>query len=362
MSSCNHTSWLSFYKQEQITLRQTSALHDIVATLDAPAEKYPSLVVLTGDVDESGRLCDFIPRSRKQPDNESHGGLQLQLDHDTAFTEYPILIAHGSVENFDEAEPDSAMAPCHTHELRELRSSDASSNSTSSAFFSRLLEPFAQLVCFFISNGESPQHTASRLRGWCEARRDLRQQPRLLIVAAPAEQRSALDIHRALTTLLQRNLEPNNRDFVPRFSVHGRDEQQTLQDRIRSELSHGRENRMRSRTLMSAIHFDVLFSRACDHLITSGSEPFNMIAASRLHRPVSSSLGEHVADLLVGVDSYEELTQFAVPFIAECLRLDNYTSDVHGSTGVFASRALLTCSRVCTCTSLCDALPCGLQH
>jgi hypothetical protein len=95
MSSCNHTSWLSFHKQELITLRQTSALHDIVATLDMPAEKYPSLVVLTGDVDGSGRLCDSIPRSRKQPDLECHTGLQLQLDHDTAFTEYPMLVAHG---------------------------------------------------------------------------------------------------------------------------------------------------------------------------------------------------------------------------------------------------------------------------
>jgi hypothetical protein len=352
MSSCNHTSWLSFYKQEQITLRQTSALHDIVATLDTPAEKYPSLIVLTGDVDESGRLCDFIPRSRKRPDSEYHTGLQLQLDNDTAFMEYPILVAHGCMDAFNETEPESAKALCHTHGIRELRWSDASSKSTPSAFFSRLLKPFAQLVCFFVSDGESPQRTASRLRDWCEVHRDLSQQSRLIIVAAPAEERSAVDIHRTLTKLFQKNLEPNDRDLLPRFSVHGRHDQQTLQDRIHSELSHSRENRMRSRTLLSAVHFESLFSRACDHFIASGSEPFDMIAASRLHRPVSSSLGEHVADLLAGVDSYEELTQFAVPFIAECLRLDNYTSDVHGSTGVFASRASLTCGRICTHKSL----------
>jgi hypothetical protein len=153
MSSYNYTSWLSFYKQEQITLRQTSALHGIVATLDTPAEKHPSLIVLIGDLDESGRLCDFIPRSRKQPDIKSHGGLQLQLDHDTAFTEYPTLVAHRCVEAFDETGAELAMALCHTRGIRELCCSDASSKSTSSAFFGRLLEPFAQLTSVFLYFG-----------------------------------------------------------------------------------------------------------------------------------------------------------------------------------------------------------------
>jgi hypothetical protein len=245
------------------------------------------------------------------------------------------------METFDETEPDVAMAPCHTHGIRELRWSGASSKSTSSAFFSRLLEPFTQLVCFFVSDSESPQRTASRLRDWCEVHRYLGQQPRLLIVTTSTEERSAVDIHRALTKLLQTSLERTDIDLLPQFSVHRRHDQQTLQDRIRSELSHSRESRMRSGTLLSAVHFESLFSRACDHLIAAGSEPFHMIAASRLHRPISASLGEHVADLLAGVDSYEELTQFAVPYIAECLRLDNYTSDVHGSTNVIASRVSL---------------------
>jgi hypothetical protein len=94
------------------------------------------------------------------------------------------------METFDETEPDVAMAPCHTHGIRELRWSGASSKSTSSAFFSRLLEPFAQLVCFFVSDSESPQRTASRLRDWCEVHRYLGQQPRLLIVTTSTEERN----------------------------------------------------------------------------------------------------------------------------------------------------------------------------
>jgi hypothetical protein len=330
MSNCDHTSWLSFHNNEQVALRQTSALYDIVARLDTAAQKYPSLVVLTGDLNDTGRLCELGLKSRKRADTESYGGLRLQLDHSTAFSEYPVLVAHGCVEAFDRTEPEPAMAPCHTHAIRELRWSGASSEPAASVFFHRLLQPFAQLVCFFISEGESPQHTASRLRDWCEVHRDVGQQPRLLIVAAPGETRSAAEIQRQLTELFQMHLDPSIISLLPHVSVHGWREQQTLQDRIRSELSHSREHRARDCTLLSAVHFESLFSRACDHLVASGSEPFDVLASSRLHRPVSPSLGEHVADLLSGVHSYEELTDSAGPFIAECLRLDNYTHDVHG--------------------------------
>jgi hypothetical protein len=333
MLSCNHTSWLSFHKQEQIALRQTNALYEIVTKLDAPAQKYPSLVVLAGNLGDYGRLCDLIPRTRRQPDTESREGIQLQLDHRTAFTEHPLLVAHGCVETFGRTLSESAIAPCHTHAIRELRWPGASSEPTASVLFSRLLQPFAHLVCFFVRNGESTRHIASRLRGWCKEARP-GQQPRLLVVAAPEEKRSAFEMQIELTELFQERLEPSALNLFAYISVYSGNDQRTLQDRIHNELSYSRENRMRHNALLSAVHLESLFSRACDHIVASGSEPFDMLAASRWHRPVSSSLGEHVADLLASVDSYEELNQFAIPFIAECLRLDSSTKDVHGCTSV----------------------------
>jgi hypothetical protein len=311
MLSCNHTPWLSLCKDEQVALRQTSVLHNIVAKLDTPAQKYPSLVVLTGDVDNGG-------------------GLQLQLDVETSFTEYPVLTAQGCVESFSRTEPQPAIAPCHTHELRELSWLNASSKHTASALFSRLLQPFAQLVCFFIPEGEDPQYTANRLCDWGAAHRDVYQQPRLLVIAATEESRSSADILKELTETFQNHIDPHIKSLLPYICVHGQDDEQTLPDRISSELGRSRETCMHRRTLLSAVHFESLFNRACDHLTTSGLEPLVILVASRLHRPVPRSLGEHVADLLTSVHSYEELTEFAAPFIAECLRLDSYTDDVHG--------------------------------
>jgi hypothetical protein len=53
-----------------------------------------------------------------------------------------------------------------------------------------------------------------------------------------------------------------------------------------------------------------------------------MLAASRLHRPVPRGLHTYLADLLTNVDTYEDMTAFAAPFIAGCLALDNYAYDV----------------------------------
>ncbi|KAL5417036.1 hypothetical protein PMIN04_007910 [Paraphaeosphaeria minitans] len=53
-----------------------------------------------------------------------------------------------------------------------------------------------------------------------------------------------------------------------------------------------------------------------------------MLAASRLHRPVPRGLHIHLADLLTNVDTYEDMTAFAAPFIARCHALDNYAWDV----------------------------------
>jgi hypothetical protein len=311
MSGCQHTSWLSLCKDEQVALRQTSVLCNIVAELETPAQKYPSLVVLTGDLD--------------------HGGsLQLQLDIDTAFTEFPVFKASGCIDSFDRTGSQPATAPCHTHDTRELPWLGVSSEHTASALFGRLLQPFAQLVCFFISEGEDAQYTANRLSDWGTAHGDAGQQPRLLVIAAAGETRSSADILGELTRTFQEHHNQHMISLVPYICVHGRHDRQMLQDRISSELSRSRDTCMRRRTLLNAVHFESLFNRACDHLTTSGSDPFNMLVASRLHRPIPPSLGEHVADLLTSVHSYEELTEFAAPFIAECLRLDSYTYDVHG--------------------------------
>ena len=83
-------------------------------------------------------------------------------------------------------------------------------------------------------------------------------------------------------------------------------------------------------TLLNAVHLDNLFRRACDHFADSGHKRFDMLRASRLHRPVAASVSTCLADILARVKTVADLELFAAPFIAECLILDNYAYDVHG--------------------------------
>jgi hypothetical protein len=53
-----------------------------------------------------------------------------------------------------------------------------------------------------------------------------------------------------------------------------------------------------------------------------------MVAASRSHRPVTARLQTYLSVLLDSVDSLDDMTEFAVPFIAGCLVIDNYAYDV----------------------------------
>ena len=78
-------------------LRQTSVLHDIVVGLDTPEQKYPSLVVLTGNSDNRTLWCDVIPKVRKPTEMKTNGGLQLQIDPSTAFSDYPTENLRGEI-------------------------------------------------------------------------------------------------------------------------------------------------------------------------------------------------------------------------------------------------------------------------
>ena len=331
MSRCKHTSWLNFYKQEQVSLCHTSALRDVIAALDAPERKYPSLVVLLGDL----RSYNVVPRARYLPRTQVKAGMHLQLDPNTAFSDFPTLLAYGNAEAYDSQKPELRRASCHTHSIRELPWPDGSREIASCHLYSQLLQPFAHLICIFIANGESPRRTADRLRAWCIESRSLKtsqsSRPRLLIVTAAGEVRTESEIRQALLEVKRADLSSGCEDPLPHITIYDQYNPECLQDRIRHETIDSREERLCKYTLFSAVHLDHLFRTACDHLVTLKGEPIDLLEVSRLHRPVAPSLGEQVTNLLANITSYEELSLFAAPYIAQCLGLDNYTKDVHGS-------------------------------
>jgi hypothetical protein len=99
-------------------------------------------------------------------------------------------------------------------------------------------------------------------------------------------------------------------------------------DRIKRETDAARNARARDCTILNAVHFDHLFRQACEHFVSTRQDSFDMLAASRLHRPVSTGLQIYLAGMFTSVDSYEEMADFVAPFVAGCLAIDHYAHDV----------------------------------
>ena len=336
MTICNHTSWLTLHRGEPILFRYTSTLSDIVASLDAPAQKWPSLVVLIDNA-KSGTLIDYVlPSFRKRTELQEEEGVTLHLDSDTVFSDRPVLIARSnlSVGVVLTLEPDSHL--CHRDTVRELQWAASESGHPADALHGGLLFPFANVVCFFASEHDGLEVIVHHLEAWCEWALNqscrIVSLPRLLIIAAPGERRSPTAVYKDLLMLLEnRSVKPCAEMlscitiFVERFS------RQTLKDRIRQETDISRNLRADNHTLLNALHLDYYFRHACDDFVVARKRPFNIIAAARLHRPVSISLTAHMSDFFAHVNSYEEMTEVAIPYLAECLVKDNYTADVHST-------------------------------
>jgi hypothetical protein len=333
MKNCDHRSWLSFHGKEEIVFRHASTLSDIVTSLDAPAEKFPSLVLLHGDKSNASLMSHVLPSARKHADSRELPGLCLQLDPDTAFSDYPTFVAYDSVPNRATLTPEPLAATCHRHTMRELQWIVPSPAEAVDNLRRRLIRPFADVLCFFSSGDHDLDYSVDAIMPWLEQTDVLEHgsvhRPRLLLVAASSERRTASSIEAQLSELLLARLEQPEKDILSYISVYVKNgSKQTLRDRIKRESDLARNFRSQNHTLLNAVHFDLLFRHACDHFVNTKEEPFNMLAASRLHRPAPAGLQTYLADLLTTLDTYVDVTAFIAPFVATCLVLDNYAYDV----------------------------------
>lgn len=121
MRNCDHRSWLSFHGKEQTALRHASTLSDIVSSLDTPANKFPSLIVMVGRAGDASLMAQKLPQVRKGAGGQEPDGLCLQLDPDSAFSDHPTLIAHHSISKRTTFTVEPMATPCHRQTISELQ-------------------------------------------------------------------------------------------------------------------------------------------------------------------------------------------------------------------------------------------------
>lgn len=362
MNSCKHRAWLSIHGKDKFLLHCASTLNDIITGLDKPASKSPSLVVMFGSAAKGTLLANTFPTSKTCVNSRASHGVTLQLDPTTAFSDRPMLIAHEDISKRSTFVAEPAVALCHRQTVRALQRQVGSLAEAFNSLHCRLIRPFADVVCFFSTGIRNMQHQVDPMVPWLE--QVLNQEPstaahpRLLFIASPSEKRSEAAVKSCLVKILRARLKQPKFDISSHVSVYVKHTSiQTLTDRVKREVDTSRNERVRSYTLLNAVHFDILFRKACDHFVSNERTPFDMIAASRSHRPVSTRLPTYLSALFDSVDDLDETLEFAIPFMAGCLAVDNYAYDVPCQCPVETrSFFLLTCASVRPSQGIPDSL------
>lgn len=350
MKSCKHGSWLSLHGKETCLFHCASTLNDIVASLDKPASKSPSLIVMLGNAGKGTLLADALPTTRTRVNSRVSHGVSLQLDSATAFSDHPMLIAHEDIAKRNTYVAEPTPAPCHRQTVRALQWQVGSLAEAFDSLHSRLIRPFTDVVCFFSAGSHDVHHQVDRMVPWLEQTPSegahITVHPRLLFVAAPSEEQTEASVKVHLIDLLHTRLKQPRSDLSSRLSVYVKHAStQTLTDRIKREVDIARNERAHDCTLLNAVHFDLLFRQACDHFVSNERYPFDMLAASRSHRPVSARLQTYLSVFLESINNFDDMVEFAVPFIAGCLVVDNYAYDVPCQCPAWTnSFDLLTCT------------------
>lgn len=334
MKPCVHTSWLSLHGEENLTLKQASTLNDITSRLENPAEKRPSLLVLIGNENRSTVMRCVLPKGRnRRRDNL----VNLQIDPHTTFTDRPVLFAHGEIPKYITPLPDRAGDKCHQTTSHDLRWSEAGQIHAFNAIYSRLIHPFAEVICMFASDCGGLPGVADRLALWLELGTASTLQPitfpRLLVIAEPT---TVLETDESMLASLLKFLSKRSvRSYNECFSGISILVNQpssctsTMKDRILRESDKVRNERIQNYSLFNAVHLGIFFNLACKNFVRSRTDPFDFIMASRVHRPVPYDLSQYLLSFLTHVNSVRELKTFGIPMIASSLIQDNYTYDVH---------------------------------
>jgi hypothetical protein len=363
MKSCSHSEWLGLGTGgEGVVFQETDRLKNLVDGLPNPDTRFPSLLVMIGKRTKSLVLRELVSLERryKFEIKRARRGIHLHVDASSLFQENPVFYADSYLPIRLISDSISQTESCHESIKRLLpRNSGDSSGLTeieaADHLYARLLRPFSDVFCLFLEDLGGMPPVVERLVSWFEKGEasvaPKTSNPSLMLVIereAPGLKAERVVKEQLLRMLGQKtsrsifdhfcNVEVVSILPEGRLSLEAR--HRRLKERLLDALDQGQERRMRTGMLLSATHFAVFFSHACDHLATTLYEPFNFVKTSRLRNPVSTEMDKHLSMFLKHIRSLQQLRGFAIPVIASSLSLNAYPPDMHGT---ILAPSLVTC-------------------
>jgi len=354
MKRCDHSQWLTLFSQGiETALHESDRLQTLVDQIPSPDSQHPSLSVLIGSTAKSVALHELVPSTKaaKVKSRRRHGDVHLYLAASTIFHDRPVLFAEGDLPFRGSRNKTFPAEKCHETVKRTLfrLREDVPGNqqdSIANNLYSRLLCPFADVICIFAADFAGFRPIVRHLGSWLEkglpSTLPKSTHPWLIIVTETTTLRDTVQegTKKLFLSMLK---DETTQDISTLFSevevlcilpdgqVSAKARFRPLKECLMNASTQVRLNKMDTRTLFSARHFAVFFKLACDHFAITSNEPFDFIRTSRCLNPVSPDLNKHLSNFLLNIRSSHELTKFAVPVIASSFLLDSYPPDMHGT-------------------------------
>lgn len=325
MRNKEDTCWLRFCKRgPDLAIHRTDRLSEVLKHVNVNGT--PSLFLFIGKTARRAAL-----RTLTAPSPAIHGqeGIHLRRDPKTLQSDRPLLFAEGP--------PSTHLASTHDDGTGDaIQLSTGNLTGAVQAMYSRLLSPFADVVCIFLSDFSGIAELVDFISTWIQnACSPCPVLPRLVIVVADLKTDRVYWKGNFVRMLHRRTETPLQAAFSG-LTVHSLAPVGALSDKLRYERLRAslliesdlvRSWRIQKQMLFHGGHITALFDDAYSRLLRNAD--FDYIIASRTSNPVPSGAARQVALFLRDFRGTEVLNTFALPVIASAFMVDAFPPEMH---------------------------------
>jgi hypothetical protein len=346
------TPWITF---ETSPGGSTVTQHEpCFVALDAIADgRTPSFVTLVGKRSKSTLLEQLLGNGAAIA---THKDVYLRTSPKLTHNSTPMVVVDCGIASSQPQNPGAVVSPASSSTQWSL----PITRDVTADFCSRILAPFASVICCFVTDLGGPRATARWLARQIHATptHDLAATPRLLLVVETSSDAfdESIAVNKARDLLLaaiqggshEPGLDYINKHFssIEVLGIHSHRSiavrSRALKRRLQGMSEAAMSDRLAASAQFDLVHFKTLTRRALDHWCSQKSAPFRFSLASRPLGFTSTNFKHCLQDFLGQLPSQAWLWHFAAPLVASSLLLASFPPHAHGTSTPTQLTHLLT--------------------
>lgn len=259
--------------------------------------------------------------------------INLRADNTSIDTTSPLFIVDSHpFRGFAEKHPQVTCHPSHSYTISWMGDDDMIAD----VLFSRLTFSFSDLICVFAEDFATLEVVARRILSWIAIQSCVQVfKPRLLIVIPETGPLDALQDEDFRLMILSSGNDPRETfSMITIFRLAGEylsplARYQRLKDRIYELTAQSLLERKDRRSAFSAPHLAECFNFALAHTAQTGTEPLDLITASRYGRLSMANNTEYAKNFLKHALDVKSPYEGLASFLASCALMDAYPPRMH---------------------------------